>query len=565
MPNKLGPVVLVVLSGWCALQIQACSSYAHSCAESYTCAPKPPEAAAGAADDGTAGEGGEGGQEPAGDAGAAGAPETDPRPGIASDSRSWLIYDADDDTPGRAQLYAAKQTPLGLQLPIKISAPLPAAESVTLDFAWSADGQWFLFGTTQKNDRVPTRWYAVSFAGGAPHAPVVLSDGLPGLSYLDWSPTGHELLLQSNDGNAYWTHLSEQDAAAPIRLNSPSQVISHAIWATSAAVLYGTKDAAAYRVVLGPDRASSPIEFRSSDVKGQISPRLTSRDRKWALFVDDVGWLLAQVDTGTLARLDDRALDQDQVSVRFSPDSRYLEFAANDKALDQSELYLLDLLDPGLPRITVASGQALPTNELHGGWSANASFLTYFSDTAKGSASLKSVHAFDLLSKQSVDAHGAMNTTDDAFVAASPDGAYVLYSYRASTTKTRLLGVDRAGEWIEYDENAAGTPYSDAEFSADGSLALFCTTNSAEQTRDMSFADLRGSSVRVPGDGSVSDCSGAFAPDSKGFVYFRVAADGAQTLNWVDTTQQVMGKPRQINRDGRVRSFRWQPRSRSAN
>ncbi|MEI9954288.1 MAG: hypothetical protein WDO74_36280 [Pseudomonadota bacterium] len=103
------------------------------------------------------------------------------------------MYEADEDTPALDELYAVKESLIGIQQPIKISVAqlrAPTEHLAPFSFSWSADGRWLMYGTTEKDDTVPTRWHAVRFDGGVPQAPVVLTDGLPPVSGMTWSPTG---------------------------------------------------------------------------------------------------------------------------------------------------------------------------------------------------------------------------------------------------------------------------------------------------------------------------------------------------------------------------------------
>ena len=622
MANKWGLVLAVLVAMGCGFLGQACSAGSDSCVESRSCRPESPAAAAGtagsrpgegrAADGGASGAGSgasgasgasEGGD--AGDASGAKACATDAEcddharcngsesclggacragealrcenaatcveganasPCVYPDPSAWLVYAADEDTPAVPELYAVKESLIGAQQPIKISAPLPHAPLERLtpySFAWSADGRWLSFGTTEKGDTVSTRWYAVRFDRGAPEGPIALAPGLPPVSELTWSPTGHELLLQGSEGKLSFLHLGEQGSDPPVQLSASSQVVTFAFWATSTMVVYGTKGGSVYRVPVA-GQVASPTQFTNIDGTFAVDFGWASSNGAWAVFLtSERVRLLANVGSAQMRLLSKGAVDQSYVSFQFSPDSNYLVYAASEQKLATTELYLIELWSAALARTTIESGQTKQPGDLLGRWGRDSNFFTYFSDAYTGEPERLSINVYDLFTKERATTAYDIGIRDRGAIGV--DETSVLFSTQHTpTSSSELVGIGRDGSAQYFDEDAAGRPYSSAEFAADGSGALYCTTVTVgtDQVSDMVYADLRGAfrnlSVRVPGEGAVYSCSQGFAPDSKGFAYYRLAPDGARVLYWVDTTKQVMSKPRQISRDGRVREFQWQ-------
>ncbi|MEI9938558.1 MAG: hypothetical protein WDO69_15175 [Pseudomonadota bacterium] len=481
---------------------------------------------------------------------------------------AWLVYEADEDTPAVDELYAVKESVFGVQQPIKISGSLPNApvEHFTpLSFVWSPDARWLLFGTTEKSDTVSTRYYAVRFDRGIPEAPIALTSGLPPVDSMSWSPTEHELLFQGTDGSLYWIHLSDDGVDVPVQLNAPSHVVRYAIWATRRAVVYSTTDSAAYRVSVGSRPAPAPSQFTSNDGPSTLDLGWASADGAWLIFhTADRVWLIANVASLQVQRLAKNALDPSQVSWQFSPDCLHLVYAASEQVIGLTELYLVDLRSSFLPRTKVESTELMRPGDLLGSWAPDSSFFTYFGDPRGREEGQKSLNVYDMANQES-SGTGYDVGFDDWAVGFSPDRTSILYSTRFSptTSYTELTGIDRKGDEQSFDEDAAGRPYSHAEFATNGLAALYCTTVGTDQLTDMVFADLRPPlsrrSVRVPGEGSVYSCSKGFAPDSKGFAYYRFAPDGARTLYWVDITKQVMSQPLPLTRAGRVSRYDWQP------
>ena len=150
-----------------------------------------------------------------------------------------------------------------------------------------------------------------------------------------------------------------------------------------------------------------------------------------------------------------------------------------------------------------------------------------------------------------------------------PNRPTFLLSYQqGATAPAELLAVDPTGASATLDQNEQGVPYRYAEFSPDGSAALVCT-GTTEHDTDMFFLDLRhgpGADLptRLPGEGTAAMCAGDFASDSRGLAYYRIGADGARVLYWLDTTPRLLASPQRVSGAGRVRDFAWQPSARAA-
>jgi len=486
-----------------------------------------------------------------------------------TDSSAWLVYQADEDTPGLDELYAVRQSLIGVQTPIKISASLPHApleHPTSISFVWSADGQWLSFGSTELNDTVSTRFYGVRFDHGIPQTPIALAGDLLAVSSISWSPTGHDLLVRGGWNNLYWVHLHDRTADAPVQINPVVQNVRYAFWATSGSILYVTYEGLAYRAVIDAIPLPSPVQM-TSESPYSVEFGWASADGAWAVLAGtNRDWWLGNVNAGQIQRVTESALDPTNVSLQFSPNSRYLVYAAGEQLETQTELYLVDLNNARRSRIAVA--QMRRAGDLLGTWSLDSSFFTYFGDPRNRQSGQRSINVYDVASNQSSGTNHDVGR-DDGVVGFAPDRANPLYTVKHASTSSELVSIDARGRGLTFHEDAAGRTYSAAEFAADGSAALYCLTVPGDQLTDMVYQDRRGASpaqpVRLPGDGSVYSCSKGFAPDSKGFVYYRLAPDGARTLHWVDTTKQTMAKPKPISRDGRVQFYAWQPRAQAGN
>jgi len=461
------------------------------------------------------------------------------------------------------ELYAVKESLMGTQHPIKISAPLSSALQHPARFSarWSADGRWLLFGSTEKNDTVSTSYYAVRLDRGIPEAPVLVSlPSMPAVRDMLWSPSGHELLFKGVEGSLYWLHLSDA-GAVPVQLNPWTIPIRSAIWATNDAIVYSAKSGV-YQVSVGADPAPTSSPFRSNEDPWSPDIFWASSDGRWViLLADDRRVLLGDRSTGKFQRIGAAALDPSRISWRFSPDSQYLVYAAAEQVAGQTEVYLMDLARS--TRTTIATTEIDSASALNT-WAPDSTFFTYLDSANSHEQGDGRLTVYNVRTKQ-IWGTNFDRKIHDGIAGFGREGNDILYStQRLPGEPTQLVGIDQGGNSKEYDEDAAGRPYSGAEFAKDGSAALYCTSVivGSEWVNDMVYRDLRGPftrSVRVPGEGSSYGCSKGFGATSKGFAYFRWASDGSQILYWVDISKQVMSKPIKISGDGRVSQLIWQP------
>lgn len=481
---------------------------------------------------------------------------------VYGDTSAWLVYQADEETPGINELYAVKESLIGVQRPIKISGSLSSAaeHSTWRNFSWSADGRWLTFGSTVKNDAVSTRYYAIRFDRGFPEPPVPLTLGALSAGALRWSPTGHELSFVGSAGELFWIHLTEEGTAELLRLNDFGQIATWATWASNSALIYTVNNDRPLRVLLNGNSASRPEWFSTNEAVDGMGYCQASGDGAWVVCerAGDTPWL-GHVASRQMQRISEQALERAHIEWQFSPNSRYLMYVTQEQFDGQSEVYLVDLQSlPPSPKM-IATSETIPRFVV-GQWSADSSFFTLFN--------IEEPEEFETLSVYSLAEQRLRNTGyhvafDARMTGFGPNKNSILYSTQYSpSSPVQLVSVDANGAAREFDKNLDGQRYYASEFAPDGSAALYCMTGSAE-IPSMVYSDLRGPvssrSVRVPGDGSIFGCGHGFGGLSNGFAYVQRAPDGSETLRWVDIRKQVMAKPIPVSGEGRVVDFLWQP------
>lgn len=477
----------------------------------------------------------------------------------------WLVYLADEDTPDLEELYAVKESLIGVQVPIKLNAPLPFSPGKTprlVGEAWSDDGQWLVYGVALDEKWSVVRWYAVGFDAGAPSVPIELTKDLPaGQIFLSHpvfgqsaSSYGHSVLLRQTNGDLYRVDLTAKGASAPFQLNLGTETVVNAEWALGGTAVTYTSQTQAF--LINPDGAGraafadySPTLAMDPSANGS---RLSFREPGSSDFY------VAKVAPGeAIVKVNGTNLGSDGVSYRLSGDGRYVTYSASEKVAGSHELYLVDLLhSPAWSRKTLLDEQQLSTAYTMGGWAPDSSYFVFFADDY--SPDKKNVYIYDVASGTTT-ALSFPTGLQSSVLGFTSNGGFLISDQRdaGDTVELRLVRPNVSGTRLH--TNSLGKPYQGAQVAPNGSGAVFCNGAVNEDLYYLDLRDAFGQAVKLPGEGSAYGCSDGFASDSKGFVYYRTAPDGSRTLYWSDTSHQVLGKPVQVTRSGRARTWTWQP------
>ena len=492
-----------------------------------------------------------------------------------SDKSAWLTYVADEDTPGVDELYVVKESLIGTMAPIKVSGKLPTTPGeklLTWSLRWSGDGAWLLFQTTLNDQESVKRSYAVHFEGGTPEAPIEITHGLPLASYdltVSSSPTNHEVLLRGN-GSVYWLPLSAEGKTVPLKVNLDKDLATSVAWVLGGdGLIYTTDHGRIYLVEVHPMGPTAPDPIGNPQSVQELY-QTTSPDGQWVVFWThtDAAYLLRVAFGASIVPLDQTPGGSTSVWFQFSPDSRYLAYSVEGKTPGHNAAYVISLTADGnaeqLNRFPVQQQQTLSSWEMLGNWARDSSFLQFFGDGVNPNPEEKTLYFFNTDTATSQMTPYVVGIRDEP-AGVSPTSPVFTFSYQLTPGETELVALNPSaqGGARTYDMNSLGRQYQYVDFTRDGSEAVFCTNPSNANDQDMFFLDLRTSAfphaVRLPGDGIAADCYADFAPDGKGFAYYRLSADGSRVLNWVDSSKQVLAKPVPVTREGRVLHYVWQP------
>jgi hypothetical protein len=467
---------------------------------------------------------------------------------IFTDPSPWIIYQADDDTPGVPEVYAVKRGLLGLMEPIKLNAPLAEGWEIGWGGTWAPDHMTYSFNLL-KREPYQQAVQVVRFGQSGPE-PAIQLEG----SHLQWSRSGTSFALVEPHGVALYTCSKAGKLELGHRVSDPKREQYYGWWAHSDAFTFASQLTADQRWDIFRTYLDGNTWQNGAIIQGQnlawfsVNPNLTEiiyeADERSVFALS----LTRAISPRSFAGPGWRGL------VWSSDAQRYLLFT-QPPAASESHVYLGtgEVIDGNMQE--VAQGR----NVVSGGFSPDGKYLQ-LRQTAPDWGQQLSVYE---LSTGAWSSPGYRISNIDG-VAWSPDGGWLAMSDRQSETsdiELQLLGVGPGNNTIRVDTIPANLRYLSLQFSKGGDFFAYYKGDSASGTYDAAYVDLRyrraPKSVRLPGEGMMSGMK--FDPDGSGLYYIRQRDNGARDCFYLDLSRQVAQDPVKVNRDGRVDDCNAQP------
>ncbi|MES1186272.1 MAG: hypothetical protein ABUL60_20845 [Myxococcales bacterium] len=473
---------------------------------------------------------------------------------VFADESPWIVYQADDDTPGVPEVYAVKRGLLGKMTPIKLNDPLDAGWE-TIGGTWSPDHQLYTFIVRQRSPYQATM-QTVRFGRGLPEKAVTI----PGDS-MDWAPSGRAFAMSeasgisiyeyatdgtfkraftstdpdNEDGYGDWTPLDELVFISTSKLTQKSSIrlakLEGTTWKASE---LATGIADLWRFDVSPTGTEFIYQAQHSDSYGPMyvmgvhsggapkplapagyHPFSWSRDGSKFLLLeeDDAGYTKAYLGTGSAYSRQMTQIAPGEIisSAWFTPDSK--------------QVILWE-----------------PANE----WAHDVTLL----DPAKNTA-----YSYDTLARNGLRDSGPFFSQDQD-LAVIPERDY-------NNTEIHLLLFSLSGRHSRdrFDSIPPDNEYRDVRISAHNEFVAY--TKGVYPNYDGAYVDLRYNTsgdpkpVRLPGEGTLY----SFNFDSSGtaLYYIRELDNGARDCYYLDLSRQVAQAPIKVNRDGRTNQCSAQP------
>lgn len=467
-----------------------------------------------------------------------------------TDPSPWIVYQADDEKPGRQELFALKRDLAGTMDPIKISRALKPGSQAYFG-AWTPDPSLYVYTESGSADDATSLAF-VYFDERGPQEPTIIAG-----EDLQWAPSGryfyvteaHGVSIYENQGRGKLTRVAQElDLGASgfrgrwskneelfyslVGADGTSSIYvirrENSRWSAAVMIVDGIKDLSSF--MPSPDGRTVAYDIDMADGKPSVLYQIESRfgsDRKFPSLrggPHSLSWsadgsrflLIRSQASKTFAWMGtgdpyydpyERVAGEEQVvDGSFGPDGTHVILA---EPLEDGGVDVRVLGDDGAS--TVRSLGRIPS--AGGGlfWSSN------------GDTGLLPI----------VKAPGA--SVDLSLVSLSGRPSKIVDSI-APGERFEQYEITPRGEFVAYSKGSA-------------------------PNLDGAYVDLRYGGapkpIRLPGSGSVADVH--FDDTGLGLFYRREESTGASGCYYLDLSHQVAAAPVKIGRDGRVAACAPQP------
>lgn len=473
---------------------------------------------------------------------------------VFTDQSPWIIYEADDDTPGVPEVYAVKRGLLGQMEPIKINAPFAEGWEASRPGEWSPDHQWYSF-TIIRREPYDEAAQVVYFGRGLPMPAVELK----GAQVVQWSPSGRFFATTEAHGLAIYQYKAPDSVELVHREAAPERAQFYGDWALNDTFIFAAQDTATElwdisALSSGLDTWQSQLlSFGHGWVSFAVSPSKTE-------IIYDTA---ASPSQGT--RFFAQSLLRSQTTLLANPGRNWLIWSPRGGYL------LLLPADSGIPnemQMYLGAGDAADGNlrsiqpaVLSAGFNPDGTRLLLRKSESDWSNRLST---YDIASGVESGLSRRVGHSDETRW--SPDGGWVATPTRETETSDidlELIGVIPTRDNLRLDSIPSTLRYYNFQFNKQSKFFAYYKGDGATRDYDAAYVDLRyhlvtdPKPVRLPGEGSMWIMN--FDPDGSALYYIRERADGARDCYYLDLSLQVAKEPVKVNRSGRATRCFAQP------
>lgn len=478
---------------------------------------------------------------------------------IFIDQSPWIVYEADDDTPGVPEVYAVKRGLLGQMQPIKINAALADGWSAFRPGAWSPDRQFYGFSVI-KRETSQTAVQVVYFGKGFPEAAVEL-DG----DEVQWSPSGELLATREPHAVAIYARSKTRKIELAYRDGDPLREQYHGWWGENDSFVFASKRTEEQRWDISRAHPyggawETRLVVENLDLNWfSVSPQLT----EIVYATPDGGQTGTYVFAHSLKLINSpiKIAGPNWSSFRWSTDGR------------RYALLLEAFLNGATPReveVFVGSGEATEHESrqiAHGADIEGAGFtpdggrlVLRRADPTWGNR----LTVYDLETGVETRLGHLISSQDETRW--SPDGGWLAMPNHVSETsdvELTLVGTTPSRDTLSLDSIPSTQRYYNLQFSRRNEFFAYYKGDGATRNYEAAYVDLRYHTVvdpepvRLPGDGKMWTMN--FDPDGSALYYIKEQSNGARDCFYLDLSQQVAKDVVKVNRNGRVDHCYAQP------
>ncbi len=475
---------------------------------------------------------------------------------VYTDASPWLVYQADDDTPAVAEVYAVKRDLIGKMDPIQLNDQLEPGWQAHWSDNWSPDRSCLTFGVRMDEAPFTAAIDVVAFDASGPR----FQRRIPG-EYGHWSPSGAMLAVSGPRGFSLYERTSSGDVALVLQAQQDGVSNVHGVWSARGELVFAwtviaTQQAQFQRFArVGGAWVVQPLISNVALSRFRLSPtgnELVFEERPG---VDSTKGALYSFDLvgGGPPRL---VTAPGSYSYAWSPDGQRFLLVQNSDA-DRGRAFMATgrvhqgALAPIAPALEFRDARMSPDGK-----------LVLFREPVAGD--IEDVSVFDPSSGGAWphDTIGRTGQRDGGpvFAANSDLGVLPVREDAAAPVELELFSL-RGRRSDRFDSIPHDHSYQALQLSAKGEFLAY--KKGVYQAYEGVYVDLRyhvgdrPKPVRLPGDGSVYGLE--LDPSGQALYYVLERANGARECFYLDISQQVAAAPVKVSRAGRVDYCRAQP------
>ena len=476
---------------------------------------------------------------------------------VFTDTSPWIVYQADDDTPGMTEIYAIKRDLVGKMEPIKLNDELAPGWRAVGRGGWAPDHQHYAFGVVQMSPYL-SAIEVVNFGGGLPSKPLRLD----GAEDIEWAPSGDLFATDQQDGISIYASSSDGGFEEVFDSTNPANDDCYGHWTTRGEFVFTT----------------TVVATKKSNID-----RLAPSGSNWNATVLIQGinnlWHFEVSPTGDELTYEPQPSDAESplYVLQIAEDSKPKVLApAGDHSFswspDGSRFLLVKNTAEGVTQAFLGTGGAYtakpvllaPTELISSAWFTpdgkqvmlREPSYDWATDTRLLDPSKSTAYSYNTV--------GRSGNRDNGPVWAADNDLGVLPTREDLNMDARLtLFSLSGGDSDSFDSIPPDSEFGYVEISAHGEFVAY--TKGVAPNYDGAYVDLRYTPIgdykpiRLPGDGTVRNLG--FDTNGTGLYYVREKDNGARECFFLDLSHQVAKDPVKISREGRVDYCTPQPQT----
>lgn len=471
---------------------------------------------------------------------------------IFTDPSPWVVYQADDETPGVAEVYAVKRGLLGKMEPIKLNPPLDEGWRAFRPGTWSPDHELYSFSVI-RDEPYDAAVEVVHFGKGLPGPAIQLAG-----EDVQWSPSGKAFAIAEPHGIAIYAYSGAGKFELTYRDADPAREQHHGWWAQQDAFMFASQ--------LTTNQLSNISRIRREVSGWKTATLLENLDLFWFEVTPSLTEIVYATGGTNASIYSLLVTGADSPHLLSGGQTTWLSWSAD------AQRYMLQT-QSSASEMTFYLGGGNLADRYRQKFAAGRKIVSagFAPDSQTvlcrepGDGWGQWLWTYDLATATWSDLHARVSDLDE--LAWSHDAGWLAVPSReteASDIHLDLVSVGAKHSTQKVDAIPYNLQFYNLQFNKQNEFFAYFKGDGAKREYDAAYVDLRypkvaPKPVRLPGEGTMRTMS--FDPDGSALYYVRQRDNGARDCYYLDLSQQVAKDAVKVNRSGRVEHCYAQPLS----